>query len=136
MALVRLFCSVVHTGYCWFLLPWLGFWMYGRSIGEVTHVSTRYGVGPCKLGGISLLAAVLAFVCAYAWYLSLTRTTVAANNSIYQVCSLIPVACACLEPCSLGTLLVPLFLCPQSAAAIVYVFSVIWLREKVRHCVF
>jgi hypothetical protein len=59
--------------------------MYGGWCGEVLDIATRYGVRYWQLTVFSLSSATLAFVCVYAWYLSLTRTTVAANNSIYQV---------------------------------------------------
>jgi hypothetical protein len=64
---------------------WLPLYGLGVRAGQTRSLYRRYDTTPCRLVVCVLGATLLAFTCAYTWYLSLTRTTVASNNSIYQV---------------------------------------------------
>ena len=71
--------------YSCFGIAWALIYAYGVRRGEPRSVLVRLGIRPAKLLAVALASTWLGFLCAYTWYLSLTRTTVAANNSIYQV---------------------------------------------------
>ena len=87
-------CSVVHIGYIWFGALWLALWSWGRRRGEATSLQQRYGVDRTQLLGFGFACSALAFTCAYTWYISLNHTSVAENNSIYQVRDGVRVPCA------------------------------------------
>jgi hypothetical protein len=78
--------SVAHSGYILFIAPWLAMYIWGwKWRGESGSLETRYRISYKTLRWFSVVASVLIHVCAYTWYLSLSRTSVAANNSVYQV---------------------------------------------------
>jgi hypothetical protein len=52
---------------------------------SVVATYQRYGMTKRRMAGSIAGATLLSFLCAYTWFLSLPRTTVAASNAIYQV---------------------------------------------------
>ncbi len=154
----------MHSGYSCFFVVWYAFyWAAVHRRGETPNIFERYATTPSRMVKCSVAAMLLSFVCAYTWYLSLTRTTVAANNSIYQVCVAVSpgvvhvYSCLCpvrvwVNPCAnalwLSCLLATspchsrsllwtsccrcvVLAVVQSAAALVYAMSVVFLREPV-----
>lgn len=78
--------SVVHGSFAWFLLPWALLFLFPlRRYSTMSSVRDRYGLSWAQLVKYSLVSSNLNSFCVYAWYQSLSRTTVATNNSIYQV---------------------------------------------------
>jgi hypothetical protein len=75
----------VHSGYMLFSAFWLPLYWSGVRKGQSRSVFKRYRTNARRLAAVATAVTALSFLCAYSWYLSLTRTTVASNNSIYQV---------------------------------------------------
>ena len=75
----------LHSGYTLFGVPWLLLYGLGVRRGEPAALSERYHMSLAKIAWTSATATLLSFFCAYTWFLSLPRTTVAASNSIFQV---------------------------------------------------
>ncbi|MDR3740192.1 MAG: hypothetical protein P4L40_14355, partial [Terracidiphilus sp.] len=91
---------------------------WGTARGEATAVFDRYGMRASQLSWFSMLSSSLVFACAYTWLLSLQHTTVAANNSIYQVCVCVCVCvCICVCVCVSGS-----YICaPRCSVVVLFV---------------
>lgn len=79
---------MVHVGYLWFALPWAGLLWYRSSF--VPGVSLSNPGYPVKWKDVPLLGLWMSWLLvlvAYAWYLSLPRTEVGPNTTIYQSAS-------------------------------------------------
>lgn len=91
----------IHSGYMVFVFLWLPLYYLSSGPGRPTLVWQRYGLSKSRMLWSIVGATLLSYLCAYTWFLSLPRTTIAASNAIYQ-----------------------------SSTALVYVLSVVVLHEK------
>ncbi len=141
-----------RSGFSCFVVFWLPPYVSGVRRGQSPSVFKRYHTSPLRLVVVVAAMTCVTFTGAYTWYLSLTRTTVASNNSIYQVgglpCrTLVRASGASQRPflclsssralCANahGALCYCVVLPPttgvQSSAALVYLLSIVLLKEKV-----